>query len=102
MSKSDNTRPWWVRLADQPMATAEPLHDHRFSPCTLSPQITAASTNPQATRGCCWVITAAFAAVRTDNGAGEWNRQRRADRRRDRHQARLRLRLRLRGDGSES
>lgn len=97
MSKSDNTRPRWVRLADQPMVTVESLHDHRFGPCTLPPEVTAAGTDPQTTRGCRWVVTAAFAAVRTDNGAGEWNRQRRADRRRDRHEARLRLR----GDSSK-
>jgi len=97
MSKSDNTRPRWVRLADQPMATVEPLHDHRFGAYTLPPEITAAGTDPQATRGCRWVVTAAFGAVRTDNGAGEWNHQRRADRRRDRHEASRRLR----GDGSE-
>lgn len=79
------------------MATVKPLHDHRFGPCTLPAEITASSTDPHTTHGCRWVVTAAFAPVRTDNGGSEWNRLRRADRRRDRHEARRHLR----GNGSD-
>ena len=92
MSRSDDTRPRWVRLTDQPMVTVEPRHDHRDGRCTLPPEVTAASADPMTTTGCRWVATPAFAAVRTDGGAPEWNRVRRADRRRARHEERRRLR----------
>ena len=45
MSKTDKTRPWWVRIADAPMVTCAPVHDHRFGPCTLRDEITAVSAS---------------------------------------------------------
>jgi hypothetical protein len=94
MSRTDKTRPWWVQLADRPMVTCEPVHDHRFGPCTLPASVTRSSSDSP----CHWVWTAAVNYRRHDNGAREWYFQRRADRRRSRHRARLELRAGQRED----
>jgi hypothetical protein len=94
MSRTDKTRPRWVKMADQPMVTARPRHDHRFGPCTLPDRIDAATApviRPAA--GCCWEATDRFAGTLHDGCrecTGYWNR--RADRRRSRHDIRRRLR----------
>ncbi|GAA0797391.1 hypothetical protein [Spirilliplanes yamanashiensis] len=89
MSRTDKTRPWWVRMAETPMVTCVPLHDHRFGPCTLPAEITA---DGAASPGRCrWVGTTVLVlhhAPRTR----EWTFQRRDDRRRDRHETRRDLR----------
>ncbi|MFF4986121.1 hypothetical protein ACFY19_02975 [Streptosporangium saharense] len=55
MSKTDKTRPWWARMAETPMVTCLPVHDHRFGPCTLPDRITADSASRSArTAGCYW------------------------------------------------
>ncbi|MCK2218341.1 hypothetical protein MF672_031790 [Actinomadura sp. ATCC 31491] len=100
MSKTDKTRPWWVRLADAPMATCVPVHDHRFGPCTLPEAITAdsASLNHR-TSGCHWRATAYYLFdLGGVSGGREGYRIRREDRRRSRHQARRVLRAWRRED----
>ena len=59
MSKTDKTRPWWVRMAEAPMVNCRPVHDHRFGPCTLPEEITAdsASMNRSGRSGCYWGAT---------------------------------------------
>ena len=61
MSRTDKTRPWWVRLADRPGVTYVAVHDHRFGECTLADEITpeTASLN-RAERGCHWAATDHF------------------------------------------
>jgi hypothetical protein len=39
MSRTDKTRPWWVKMAERPMVTCRPQHDHRFGPCTLPERV---------------------------------------------------------------
>ncbi|GLY19502.1 hypothetical protein LWF15_24815 [Kineosporia rhizophila] len=90
MSRTDKTRPAWVRLADSPMHTCVPHHDHRFGPCTLPDEVSAKSL--RATHGCRWRLSEQFAPYRLDRGGQEWNRYRRQDRLRSRHQARRLLR----------
>ncbi|GAA3150395.1 hypothetical protein GCM10010466_46930 [Planomonospora alba] len=94
MSKTDKTRPWWVRMADAPMVTCVPEHDHRFGPCTLPDEITAdsASVNYRAS-GCHWRATAYYVFdLGGVSGGREGCRLRRQERRRDRHRARRELR----------
>lgn len=93
MSKTDKTRPWWVRIADAPMVTCVPAHDHRFAPCTLPDEITAdsASLNPRPS-GCHWRATASYLCDGGLSGGREWYLIRREERRRDRHRARRELR----------
>lgn len=90
MSRTDRSRPYWVRLADQPMVTSTPLHDHRFGPCTL-PELSATTTSYLAT-GCRWIHGPALDGSRLDHGAREWQVHRRAANRRDRYRARRELR----------
>ena len=93
MSKTDRTRPWWVRMADVPMVTCAPVHDHRFGPCTLPEEITKETTALGPRRGGChWSGTSHFNSFRNDGGAREWYYIRREDRRRSRHRARQELR----------
>jgi hypothetical protein len=91
MSRTDKTRPWWVRMADAPMVTCLPVHDHRFGPCSLPDEITADNaclgTNP----GSCYWGTSYDRIGRVD-GAREWYHIRREDRRRSRYRARRELR----------
>ncbi|MEV0201038.1 hypothetical protein [Nonomuraea sp. NPDC050691] len=94
MSKTDRTRPWWVRLADTPMTTCVPVHDHRFGPCTLPDEISAGSASPSRRAGACfWGSPAHYVlGCLTRGGNREWYHFRRETRRRSRHQARRELR----------
>jgi hypothetical protein len=91
MSRTDKTRPWWVKLAEQPMVTCRPRHDHRFGPCTLPERVHTGSAPPA--QGCHWVVTARFADT-MHNGCRECTGYyfRRAERRRSRREARRELR----------
>lgn len=93
MSKTDKTRPWWVRMADAPMATCLPVHDHRFGPCTLPDEITADSASlSHRTVGCHWSATAyAYHRFGYGHGGREWFRLRREERRHDRRRTRREL-----------
>jgi hypothetical protein len=94
MSRTDKTRPWWVRMADTPMLTCTPVHDHRWGPCTLPDEVTMDSASlSRRMSGCYWGATDYF----MDHGGGlsggeEWAFFCREKRRRSRHQARRRLR----------
>jgi hypothetical protein len=86
-------------MADKPMVTGTPVHDHRFGPCTLPTRITPETASLNHRRGSChWSGTATFNCARHDNGAREWNNIRRADRRHSRHQTRQALRTQLHED----
>ncbi|MFI7601443.1 hypothetical protein [Actinoplanes sp. NPDC049681] len=97
MSRTDTTRPRWVRIADAPMTTCIPAHDHRAGPCALPAKITAESASPHPGR-CHWTSTASFDRLRTDDGGREWYHYRHAERRLDRHRVRRQLRA-CRGAG---
>jgi len=92
MSRTDKTRPWWVKLAERPMVTARPQHDHRFGPCTLPEWINAETAPIGPVSGCHWVVTDQFADT-MHNGCRECTGYyfRREDRRRSRHEARRSL-----------
>jgi hypothetical protein len=95
VSKTDKTRPWWVRMADAPMVTCVPVHDHRFGPCTLPDEVTAASASVsrRAGGGCYWHATAYYVFDCGGVGGGrEGYHLRREDRRRSRRRARRELR----------
>jgi len=94
MSKTDKTRPWWVRIADAPMVTCAPVHDHRWRPCTLPEEITASSASvSHRTSGCYWRATDYFWwCYGGVFGSREWYYFRREARRRSRHEARRELR----------
>ncbi|WP_127500535.1 hypothetical protein [Actinoplanes solisilvae] len=88
MSRTDKTRPWWVQMAHAPMVACQPVHDHRFGPCTLPDEIDARET-----AGCHWGGTDSFWVRRCEShGYREWALIRREDRRRSRHEARRALR----------
>ncbi len=94
MSRTDKTRPWWVKLAERPMVTCRPHHDHRFGPCTLPERVDAtAAPIHRPARGCYWVVTAQFADT-MHNGCRECTGYyfRRDERRRSRHETRRELR----------
>jgi hypothetical protein len=90
MSRTDKTRPWWVRMADAPMATCVPVHDHRFGPCSLPDEVNAESARLGFHPGRCHWGTSYDRIGRVDGGR-EWYHVRRADRRRSRHRARHEL-----------
>ena len=95
MSKTDKTRPWWVRIADEPMMTCSPAHNHRFGPCTLPAEITAAGASlwQRPSGGCYWRATQHyFYDCGGTSGGREGTYLRREDRRRDRRRARRELR----------
>ena len=93
MSKTDKTRPWWVRIADAPMLTCAPEHDHRFGPCTLPDEITSSSASVEyRTSGCYWHATDYYVFGGGVSGGREWSWFRREERRRSRRQARRELR----------
>jgi hypothetical protein len=93
MSKTDKTRPWWVRIADTPMLTCAPVHDHRFGPCTLPDEITVDSAPVNyPTGGCHWRATDRYVWEGGVSGGREWYYFRREERRRSRRQARRELR----------
>ncbi len=98
MSKTDKTRPWWVRLAEEPMVNCRPVHNHRFGPCTLPDEITAESASlSHRTGGCYWHATDRFVYDRGGvTGGREAHYLRREDRRRDRREARRQARRDLR------
>ncbi|GII82117.1 hypothetical protein Ssi03_01070 [Sphaerisporangium siamense] len=92
MSKTDKTRPWWVQMADAPMVTCLPVHDHRFGGCTLPGEITADSAPPYPMEGCHWQVPISlWFGHRTRAARREGYHIRREDRRRSRHQARREL-----------
>ncbi|NJP91832.1 hypothetical protein HCN51_20610 [Nonomuraea sp. FMUSA5-5] len=92
MSKTDKTRPWWVRMADAPPTTGVPRHDHRFGPCTLPDEITADSAGWRP-NGCYWGLPGYHVLIRETNaGHREFTYTSREDRRRSRRQARRELR----------
>ncbi|MFF4418286.1 hypothetical protein ACFYY8_37640 [Streptosporangium sp. NPDC001559] len=97
MSKTDKTRPWWVRMAETPMVTCLPVHDHRFGPCTLPDEITADSVSQSVrTTGCHWGAPAGLWFGHTGRGGyREWHYFLRQERRRDRRRARRELRAYL-------
>jgi hypothetical protein len=87
MSGTDKTRPWWVQLVDAPGSTCQPVHDHRWGPCTLPREITAVRDLPRS--GCYWSGTPAYFVRRCEShGSREWSLIRREERRRSRRQAR--------------
>ncbi|TDC06316.1 hypothetical protein E1267_16900 [Nonomuraea longispora] len=93
MSKTDKTRPWWVRMADAPLTTCVPVHDHRFGPCTLRDEIDVDSTDWKQD-GCFWGPPGYHVlVVDAKRSSREWQHFRRVDRRRSRHQARRELRV---------
>ncbi len=95
MSRTDKTRPWWVKLADWPMVTARPKHDHRFGPCTLPDRINAETVGPvyPPTGRCHWVVAERFGDM-VHNGCRSCTGYyfRREERRRSRHESRRQLR----------
>ncbi|MFI6761862.1 hypothetical protein ACIBF5_22245 [Micromonospora sp. NPDC050417] len=96
MSRTDKTRPWWVKIADRPMVTCRPHHDHRFGTCTLPERIDADSTAAAAgrpPRSCYWRVTDHFADLLHDGCRSCTDHYvRREERRRSRHQLRRELR----------
>ncbi|MFV2174551.1 hypothetical protein ACFHW2_16885 [Actinomadura sp. LOL_016] len=93
MSKTDKTRPWWVRMADAPGATCVPVHDHRFGTCTLPDGVTAAGASlNRRTSGCYWGATDRHLGSGCFSGGKEWTFLKREENRRDRHRARRELR----------
>jgi hypothetical protein len=81
MSKTDKTRPRWVRMADVPLVTCVPVHDHRFGPCTLPDEVTPDSTNWRR-GGCYWGAPGYHVLVcETRGGSQEGYYIRREDRR---------------------
>lgn len=97
MSKTDKTRPWWVRLADQPMITSKPRHDHRHGPCTLPDELTRDTVALDRHRtGCHWSSSPLYIIGNlTRGGFLEWSAYCRETRRRSRRQARRELRAYL-------
>lgn len=94
MSRTDKTRPWWVRMADAPGRTYVAIHDHSSGVCTLPDEVTAdsASLNRYELRGCYWTATDAYMHGGAVTGGREWSSICREDRRRDRREARRTLR----------
>jgi hypothetical protein len=94
MSRTDKTRPWWVQMAEAPMVTCVPVHDHRFGPCTLPDEVTADSASLSVRRDRChWGVAGFYrASYRGSDGHREWAALRREDRRRSRRRARRELR----------
>jgi hypothetical protein len=95
MSRTDKTRPGWVRVADAPGVTCVDVHDHRFGRCTLPEGITAEGVSLCFRRGCYWGGTAYFLnGLDPSDGCRECTgyHYRRAERRRSRHQIRRELR----------
>ncbi|MFG1699869.1 hypothetical protein [Nonomuraea sp. NPDC049309] len=96
MSKTDKTRPWWVKMADAPMVYCRPVHDHRDGACTLPGRIDRESASlSRRLSGCYWQATGTFLFGEGRlNGGREWALYRRETRRRERRQARRELRRR--------
>ena len=94
MSRTDKTRPRWVRMADTPGVTGVAVHDHRFGPCTLPDRISADSTTAGARRGGCYWGSGGYHVLGCDGGScsREWQLYRRQTNRRDRYRVRRELR----------
>jgi hypothetical protein len=78
-------------MADAPMMTCIPVHDHRFGPCNLLDEITADNACLGIDPGRCYWGSSYDRIGRVD-GAREWSHIRREDRRRSRRRARRELR----------
>ncbi|GII61159.1 hypothetical protein Skr01_12440 [Sphaerisporangium krabiense] len=103
MSKTDKTRPWWVQMADAPMLTCLPVHDHRLGACTLPDEITAGCAPPFPVEGCHWrVPVSLWFGHRTRAARREGYHIRREDTRRGRHQVRRELRAYRPGPGGDA
>jgi hypothetical protein len=98
MSRTDKHRPYWVRVADTPMLTSLPHHDHRFGPCTLPAEVTP-ETVRQVRPGCYWTFGPGLYGKRLDNGGAELHRWNTEANRRDRHEARRALQRQRKGYG---
>ena len=88
MARTDKTRPWHVRVSEDPMRTCRPRHDHRDGPCDLP-------ADPRAADGhltrCRWAETAEVLYGRGGGCGCGWctgRTWRRTERRRQRHAAR--------------
>jgi hypothetical protein len=96
MSKTDKTRPFWVRMADTPGLTSVPVHDHRFGPCTLPDRIHADTRSDDAAHARCFWGSGGYHVIGCPSDGGscsrEWQAYRREANRRDRYQARRALR----------
>ena len=94
MSRTDKTRPRWVRMAETPGLTSVPVHDHRFGPCTLPDRISADTTTIGAPRAGCYWRGGGYHVLGCDGGSCSRERQiwRQQANRHDRHQARRALR----------
>ena len=94
MSRTDKTRPRWVRMAETPGVTSVPVHDHRFGPCTLPDMISADTTATDTPRGRCYWAHGGYHVLGCDGGSCSRERQvyRREANRRDRYRARRELR----------
>ncbi len=92
MSRTDKTRPEWVKIAERRMVTCRPHHDHRFGPCTLPEQIDADTVGHRGMDGCWWVVAEHIAGT-VHNGCRSCTGyyERREDRRRSRHESRREL-----------
>jgi hypothetical protein len=100
MSRTDKTRPWWVRMAETPGVTCVPVHDHRFGPCTLPDEVSADTLNNAAPRGRCYWAGGGYHVLGCEGGSCSRERQvyRQRENRRDRYQVRRELRA-YRGEG---
>jgi hypothetical protein len=59
MSKTNKTRPYWVKLAERPMGSCKPFHDHTNGVCDL-PDLPTGGQRLGA-HCCYWVPTQSFA-----------------------------------------
>ncbi|GAA2096487.1 hypothetical protein GCM10009801_66130 [Streptomyces albiaxialis] len=89
MSRTDNTKPLWVRSREH---DPRPVHDHRFGPCDLPPRPTRETTDTR----CQWEHPESMLFGRATCCAGcnkrscykEWQDMVRSENRKDRHGAR--------------
>lgn len=94
MSKTDKTRPWWVKASERAMVTCVPVHRHEDGLCDL-PDDPREAMGPR--RNSCYWTASTLTTYGPGSGCGcamctlRW--ERRADRRRDRHTARLQARV---------
>jgi hypothetical protein len=94
MSRTDKTRPRWVRIAETPGVTSIPVHDHRFGPCTLPDAFTAVTETTDVPRGRCHWRAGGYHVLGCDGGSCSRERQihRQRANRRDRYRMRRELR----------
>ena len=96
MSRTDKTRPWWVRMADTPGVTSVPVHDHRFGPCTLPAGITADTMTKAVPQGRCYWTAGGYHVLGCQGEGGSCSRERQIHRRRANRRDRYRVRRELR------